>query len=111
MLLQLIVGARVAVNSCWFRISGLAVTYGLGLARRLPSLGLPSVDVNGERQVVAHDGVHDRGSLILSSPRDNNPFLVAARRVNFEKRDGIQNGPGYRHHDMVNVTIVHVGNW
>lgn len=30
---------------------------------------------------------------------------------NLEKRDGIQNSPGYRHHDMVNVTIVDVGAW
>lgn len=71
---------------------------------------LPSVDINGQRHVVPNDGIHDSCSL-LYSPNKAYDILPTILKVNLEKRGGIQNSPGYRHHDMVNVTSVHVENW
>lgn len=34
---------------------------------------------------------------------------MAKRSVNFKKREEFQNSPDNRRHDIVNVTIVHVG--
>lgn len=72
-------------------------------------LGLPSVYINRKRHIVPHDRIHD-GSLVISSSLEVVPhFNDKNEAFNSKKREEFQNSPDNRRHDIVNVTVVHVG--